>query len=123
MSQKPTFERNADATLEDVRATYAQRGAEYADSWHTENMVTTFTRSTLERFGIKLDLDQVRLLQAAALVDIKDSRIGGGWKRDSAVDGIAYRACYTNLREEYEKTHPPNEPELTVSSFFERCTK
>lgn len=108
LSTKPTFERNADATLEEVRSTYAERGEQYADSWHPDNMVVTFTRETLARFGITLDLEQIRLLQAAALIDIKDSRIGGGWKKDSVVDSIAYRACYTNLRDEYEQAHPPN---------------
>lgn len=102
----PVFESGANKTLDAVKATYSQRGQEYADSWATANMVATFTRSTLAAFGITLTDEQVRLLQCASLVDIKDSRMIGPWKSDSAVDGIAYRAFYTALREEYEKGEP-----------------
>ena len=103
----PTFERTADATLGQVRAIYAQRGAEYADSWAIENLVTTYLDSTLAMMGLtNVPAEVKRLIQLACLVDVKDSRMGGPWKADSAIDGIAYRASYTTLREEYEKKNP-----------------
>lgn len=101
----PVFESGANKTLETVKATYSQRGQEYADSWDLAYMVSTFTRSTLAAFGITLTDEQIRLLQCASLVDIKDSRMIGPWKADSAVDGIAYRSLYTTLRDEYEAAH------------------
>jgi hypothetical protein len=104
---KPTFERTADATLEQVRAIYSARGQEYADSWALENLVTTYLDSTLAMMGLtNVPAEVKRLLQLACLVDVKDSRMGGPWKSDSAIDGIAYRASYTALREEYEKKPP-----------------
>lgn len=117
---KATFERTADQTLDDVRAVYAQRGAEYADSWALDRMVSTLTEATLARFGVKLETEQVRLVLLAALVDIKDSRLGGPWKKDSIVDGIAYRAAYCQLREEYESLHAGGvsiPPQSTPTSF------
>lgn len=102
---KPTFERCADTTLEKVRATYAERGQEYADSWSEECLVTTFTAATLRAFGLELSPEQMRLLQAAALVDVKDSRMAGAFKADSVIDGVAYRACWLTLMEEYERAH------------------
>lgn len=100
---KPTFERNADETIIETRATYCQRGAEYADSWHLDNQISTFLDSTLALIGLTdVPKDVKRLMQLACLIDVKDSRMGGPWKKDSVVDGIAYRAAYTALREEYE---------------------
>lgn len=101
---KPTFELGADATIEKVQATYKQRGGEYADSWHTENLVTTFLDATLRRMNVDVGLgkEEKRLILLAALIDVKDSRMGGPWKEDSVVDGIAYRALYANLMETYK---------------------
>lgn len=105
---KPTFERTADATLEQVRAIYAQRGAEYADSWSLENLVTTYLDSTLAMIGLTgVPAEVKRLLQLACLVDVKDSRMGGPFKADTVIDSLAYRASYLTLREEYEKKPPP----------------
>lgn len=85
-----------------------QRGQEYGDSWALENLVTTFTVATLKRLGIELPPEELRLIIAASLVDVKDQRIGAGpWKLDSAVDGINYRSLYADLREQYERDHPP----------------
>jgi hypothetical protein len=100
--QKPTFERTADATLDQVRSIYAQRGGEYGDSWSLENSRPVFTEHTLRSFGVTLDREQLRLVVMAALVDVKDSRMIGPWKLDSVVDGVAYRAAYATMREEYE---------------------
>ena len=96
---KMTFERCADTTLAEVRATYAQRGEDYSDSWSLETFVTTFTAHTLrELAGIEMTPEELRLVICAALVDIKDSRMIGKWRRDSLIDGCAYRALYAQLR-------------------------
>jgi hypothetical protein len=81
------------------------RGQEYDDSWSIENIVTTFTGSTVKKLtGCSLSRDELRLIIAAAVVDLKDQRIaaGGAWKRDTMIDGINYRALYTDLREGLE---------------------
>ena len=101
-SGKQTFEESADKTIEQVRAIYSQRGQEYADSWSLDNLVTTFTEHTLRELGFRLDPLQLRLVLMAALVDVKDSRMGGPFKADSIIDGIAYRAAYCALREQYD---------------------
>jgi hypothetical protein len=106
---KPTFERTADATIDDVRTIYASRGQEYADSWADENLVTTFLDATLRALYIeglsdlrKLTVQEKRLILLACLVDVKDSRMGGGFKPDSVIDGIAYRASWCAHMREYE---------------------
>lgn len=99
---KMTFERCADAALDKVHAIYAQRGGEYQDSWATGNSCFAVTKATLKRFGIELSADQMRLIQLASLIDVKDSRLQGPWTPDSIVDGLAYRAVYLTLREEFE---------------------
>ena len=102
--QTPTFERTADETIERSQAIYKQRGVQYSDTWALENLTTAVTRSVLQRFGIQgLRADELRLLLLAALIDVKDSRLIGGWNPDSLYDGIAYRASFTTLRDEYER--------------------
>jgi hypothetical protein len=100
---KATFERTADTTIAKVQGIYAQRGDGYGDTWALENTTAAVTKSTLQRFGITgLKPDEIRLLLLAALIDVKDSRLMGKWNADSLIDGIAYRAAYTTLRDEYE---------------------
>jgi hypothetical protein len=105
--RKATFERCAGAMLAEVSEIFTQRGQEYSDTWATKNQVSTFTRQTLrDVFGIDvkaIDATQIRLLLAAALVDVKDSRMLGPHKRDTHIDGVAYRALYAQLREEWEQ--------------------
>jgi hypothetical protein len=100
---KATFERCADASLAATRETYLQRGREYDDTWAVEHQISTFTRQVLrDAFGItNPDPKAVRLLLAAAIVDVKDSRMLGAFKPDTIVDGIAYRALFLRLREEF----------------------
>jgi hypothetical protein len=101
--QAPVFEDGADRTLDRVRGIYHKRGGQYADTWDLENLSVVLTRATLRRFGVELDPEQLRLLQLAALADVKDSRLIGEWNQDSVDDGIAYRALYCALRNEYEE--------------------
>lgn len=102
---KPTFERCADATLDEVRGIYAERGAQYADTWSPENNARHFTKEAFEMLdGLHkpFDAQDARLLQLAALIDVKISRMTGGFKSDTVVDLIAYLATYKTLREEYQ---------------------
>jgi hypothetical protein len=96
------FESSMQDVLGECISIGTQRGTEYLDSWHLDNLVTTLTQTTLQRFGVRLEPDQVRLLLLAALVDVKFSRIKGPHKRDSYIDAINYLSCYASLREQYE---------------------
>jgi hypothetical protein len=126
MSAPAIFEGAMHRVLGECTGLGTQRGQEYADSWALENVVTTFTKNTLLRFGFTLNQEQLRLVIAAALVDVKDQRInaGGPWKRDSAIDGINYRALYTDLREEYEantaESVAPNVPRSEIPASTDR---
>lgn len=110
---KPTFERHADATLEAVRATYADRGITYGDSWDGRpGQPVIFTRlalnAVLERTNCLHDLviDDLLLIQSGAIVDLKDSRLAsGGYHEDSIIDGIAYRARFLGGLKEYRAKH------------------
>jgi len=119
------FDRCADATLEEVKSIYQQRGGEYADSWVLENQHAPFLRMVLrETKDWAVTNRVVRLIVAAVMVDIKDSRMGGPYKRDSVVDGIAYRALFAQLMEEWQtecnnlskSSKSPPVMEQTVSS-------
>lgn len=102
MSNLPIFDTAASAILSEVTATVSQRGSEYADSWAVENMNTTFLSHTFRALGIsERTREEMRLVLLAALVDVKDSRLAGPFKRDSIVDGVAYRACFGTLMQEY----------------------
>ncbi len=102
---KPTFERCADATLDEVKATYSQRGGEYGDSWHVENVQTRCLDAILVLLNLtvaELTVEQKRLIVMASLVDVKESRLIGPWKKDTLIDSIAYRAALAALVEEYQ---------------------
>ena len=90
MKPKPKFESNADATLDRVRATYAQRGGEYADTWGTCRFHVMM--SVAKELGSTISPQHFRALASAALCDMKNERMTGGWKEDNMIDGIAYDA-------------------------------
>ena len=90
MKHKPKFETNADATLDRVRATYSQRGGEYADTWGTCRFPVM--TSVAKELGISISPQHFRALASAALCDMKNERMTGGWKEDNMIDGIAYDA-------------------------------
>ena len=98
---KPVFNAAVDASLAKCQAISSQRGGEYLDSWALENQVNTFVRATLREFGVELNPEQMRLLTMAALVDVKESRMGGEFKEDTHVDGINYRGAYLDLMIQY----------------------
>jgi hypothetical protein len=100
-STRPVFNAAVDATLAKCQAISSQRGGEYLDSWALENQVSTFMRATLREFGVTLSPEQMRLLTMAALVDVKESRMGGAFKDDSHIDAINYRSAYLELMLQY----------------------
>ncbi len=100
----PEFTRAADATLARVHETYAVRGDQYGDTWALINIHSPLTEYVL---NLRRDPDYrawLRLLRAAVLADIKDSRLIGSPTSidDSLLDGIAYRATFTELLREFE---------------------
>ena len=100
----PTFSRAADATLQRVHQTYSVRGDQYGDTWALPNINSPLTEYVL---SLRRDQDYrawLRLLRAAVLADIKDSRLIGSSSSidDSLLDGIAYRATFTELLREFE---------------------
>ena len=100
---KHAFNAAMETTLNRSLAIGAQRGGEYLDSWAVENQVTTFISHVLALPVVPgREREYKRLLMAAALVDVKDSRMGGPWKLDTVDDGINYRAAFASWREEYE---------------------
>jgi len=98
---KATFEDKADQTIERVKGIYAQRKTQYKDSWALSNQSARLTNMSLEIFGYHLQPEQVRILQASVLCDIKDSRLIGPYNSDTLLDSIAYRSFLTGLIEEY----------------------
>jgi hypothetical protein len=99
---KATFETQADKTLDKVKSIYSQRGTQYKDSFSLDCQSARLTTMSLDMFGLTLEPEQIRILQAAVLADIKDSRLVGKYNPDSLYDGIAYRALLTGLIEDYK---------------------
>lgn len=85
---KPLFEERADRTLDKVRAVYAQRGGEYADTWRTCRFLAM--KATAKKLGLVIHDDFFRALATAAFYDMKYERLSGGYKDDSVIDAIAY---------------------------------
>jgi len=111
---KPLFEERADRTLDKVRAVYAQRGGEYADTWRTCRFLAM--KAVSMKLNLEIRDEYLRALATAAFVDMKYERLSGGFKDDSIIDGIAYGAflvdemdeLFTNAvpREHYSKPKP-----------------
>ena len=80
----------ADAGLAEIRAIYAERGDQYADTMEDTRWLTML--AVAKAMGITLTNDQARCLAIAGLCDIKYWRALGGFKRDNLVDGGAYNA-------------------------------
>lgn len=98
--KKTTFAKNADETISEVQATYAQRGQEYMDSWALPDLIATFSKA-VDKFERPFTPSGYRLRQCAALIDVKLSRMTGPYKRDTVIDLIAYLSCFAGLVEEH----------------------
>ena len=95
---KPLFEERADRTLDKVRAVYAQRGGEYADTWRTCRFLAM--KAVSMKLNLEIRDEYLRALATAAFVDMKYERLSGGFKDDSIIDGIAYGAFLVDEMDE-----------------------
>jgi hypothetical protein len=101
-TKKAEFNSASDVTLDQTRSVYNQRGGEYQDTWDLANQVTTMLDHVLRSIGrAEFTPQEKRLIVAAALCDVKDSRLIGGYKKDTHLDAIAYRAALAHWLEEY----------------------
>jgi hypothetical protein len=103
---KHAFNAALDTTFERCGGVSNQRAGEYRDSWLPENMITTFLDHTLVAIlgtdiAGRITRTEKRLLNAATMVDLKDSRMIGPWKQDTVDDGINYRGAYAEWMERY----------------------
>ena len=106
-SPRQAFNLAADATLARCQVIHAQRGSEYSDTWALDNIHAPVLRLALrETFGFTATAEELRLITAAALADVKDSRLIGEWKPDNMDDGINYRAAFTQWMTEYKAKQP-----------------
>ena len=102
---KQAFNLAADKTFSEAQAIHSQRGVEYSDSWHLDNVHAPVLRMSLrEIFGFDASPEELRIIMAASLADVKDSRYVGGWKKDTAHDGLNYRAAHAAWIDEYLST-------------------
>jgi hypothetical protein len=115
------FEDGINVILGEGVAIATQRGGEYADSWHLDNLVTTFTANTLSSFGVSLSPRQLRLVLLAALIDVKDSRMVGPYKEDTVIDGINYRAVFAYLRRQLDRSMEPAPTSTKKPCAFPGC--
>jgi hypothetical protein len=98
---QPIFETYADLSFGRVRATYAQRGTEYGDSWR--NCQWLAMKATCRKLGIDVPERLLRALAVAALYDVKYQRLEGGYKDDSVIDAMAYGGLWAEEMRRLEK--------------------
>ena len=102
-STLPRFSRSADAGIDAIRETYAQRGGEYGDTMEVNEFLTL--RAVAKRFlGLNISKRAARILALSGMVDIKHARMLGGYKEDNLIDGGAYNAVLLGELREFEKT-------------------
>lgn len=100
----PAFNAAANKTLQRATEVHMQRGNEYQDSWALENVHAPFVTHVLrEVFGLSgASPEELRLIIAASLVDVKISRMGGAFKVDTCDDMVNYVASFTTWMESYQ---------------------
>ena len=104
---KHTFNRAVDETVSRASSISNQRAGEYSDSWSLDNLRTPWVDNLLADHPLgNVPTHYMphfkRLLIMASMLDIKLSRLAGGWKDDTALDSLNYLAAYTQLRNEFE---------------------
>lgn len=102
MSNKPTFEVFAEATIERARATFEQRGVEYADDWKEVRPLTL--RAVSSKLGFSIPQEYERAVMWAVLCDLKYQRRMGGYKDDTMIDSINYDAVLAEEMQRLMKT-------------------
>lgn len=86
----PRINRNALPVLAECCEVMGSRGMEYGDTWENNRWLAVI--AVARQFDIHLSISAARAIGAAAMVDVKYSRLEGGYKDDSLVDGINYAA-------------------------------
>lgn len=105
--KRQAFNVAADTTLNRCQDIHAQRGSQYADTWDLSNVHAPVLSMALRHtFGFNATPEELRIITAAALCDVKDSRLIGAWHVDNMDDGINYRAALAHWMQEYINSHP-----------------
>jgi len=121
---KPLFEERADRTLDKVRAVYAQRGGEYADTWRTCRFLAM--KATAKKLGLVIPDEYCRALATAAFYDMKYERLSGGYKDDSVIDAIAYGSFWIDEMVDLDRpkeSKPEPEQQYRMLVLGERIEK
>ena len=113
---KPLFEERADRTLDKVRAVYAQRGGEYADTWRTCRFLAM--KATAKKLGLVIPDEYCRALATAAFYDMKYERLSGGYKDDSVIDAIAYGSFWIDEMVDLDKDPKASELKSMQENLF-----
>lgn len=103
---KHTFNKAADNTIARANSISSQRAGEYNDSWSLEQLNTPWLDNLMRDFPstpVMHEREYKRLIVMASMIDIKISRLGGGWKDDTPLDLINYIAAYTDLRNKFNE--------------------
>lgn len=113
----PLFDELATPSLDQAKATYSQRGGEYGDTWREKNPLAL--KAVMAKFGLPIPSEDVlSAMIAAALVDIKYSRLLGGYKEDSLIDGIAYTALLVGAVKRVEEEAQPAKQPVDVDAAW-----
>ena len=100
----PLFTTAANVVLAECKALYDQRNEEYSDSLADGNLVKIFSTATLKHLTKKnIDLTSdagMRVIQLASIIDVKLSRMQGGYKADTSRDSINYEAVWAYCMEQ-----------------------
>lgn len=108
---KHTFNKAADTTIDRAAKISNQRAGEYHDSWSVDQLHTPYLDNLLRDFPTAPPVfarQYKRLIVMASMIDIKISRMGGGWKDDTCIDLINYVAAYCQLRNEFNANFEVN---------------
>lgn len=113
-ARQHVFNRSAEETITKAMQISNCRAGQYRDSWALENLKTPWLDELLNSHPSGVGpshLEWKRLVIMASMLDIKLSRLGGGYKEDTAIDTINYLAAYNTLRARFdEKAKSKSEP-------------
>lgn len=103
-----TFNRASAQSIKEATEICNHRGSEYSDSWSLDNLRTPWLDNLFKdhnpvSVAAELLPAYRRLVVLASMLDIKLSRLGGGYKSDTALDSINYLGAYNTLRCEFDK--------------------
>lgn len=94
VATQPLFERRALASIARVTATFGQRGSEYGDTMKDCQWLALLAAA--KALGYTIDPKHARAIAIGGMVDIKYQRFQGGYKDDTAIDGVAYESFWAD---------------------------